>query len=68
MTTTPNFCALCQELIELLSKYQYRLEETYHPDSAEAEKLDAGFRVLERARTVLEKWGNQATTTQTHND
>jgi hypothetical protein len=53
MTPAPDFRALCKELIEMLSKYQDRLEETYHPDSAEAKELDAGFRVLERARAAI---------------
>jgi hypothetical protein len=53
-TTTPDFRARCEELIEVLSKYQYRLEETYHPDATEATKeYEAGFRVLERARADL---------------
>jgi hypothetical protein len=51
---TPDWKALCAELIETLSKYQERLEETYHPDRPEAKELDAGFRVLERARAALE--------------
>jgi hypothetical protein len=50
---TDTFRALCAELIETLSKYHDRLEETYHPDSAEAKELDAGFGVLERARAAL---------------
>jgi len=53
MTTTPEYRALCAELVETLSKYHDRLEETYHPDSAEAKELDAGFGVLERARAAL---------------
>ena len=53
MTTTPDFRARCKELTEVLSKYQDILEETYHPDSAEAEVLSAGFRVLERAEQAL---------------
>ena len=50
---TTDYRALCAELVETLSKYQERLEETYHPDRPEAEELDAGFRVLERARAAL---------------
>jgi len=49
----PDFRARCEELIELLSKYHYRLEETYHPDSPDAKELEAGFRVLERAEAAL---------------
>jgi hypothetical protein len=48
-----DFRALCAELVETLSKYHDRLEETYHPDSAEAKELDAGFGVLEHARALL---------------
>jgi hypothetical protein len=55
--STPDFRALCAELVETLSKYQDRLEETYHPDSAEAKELDAGFGVLERAREALSQAG-----------
>jgi hypothetical protein len=51
--TNPTFRALCAELVETLSKYHDRLEETYHSDSAEAKELDAGFGVLERARAAL---------------
>ena len=45
--------ALCAELADTLTKYQERLEEDYHPDRPEAKELDAGFRVLERARAAL---------------
>lgn len=50
---TTDYRALCAELTETLSKYQDSLEETYHPDRPEAKELDAGFRVLERARAAL---------------
>jgi hypothetical protein len=52
-TPTPDFRARCKELIEMLSKHQDRLEETYHPDATEAKEYEAGFRVLERARADL---------------
>ena len=50
---TTDYRALCAELVETLSKYQEMLEETYHPDQPEAKEMDAGFRVLERARPSL---------------
>jgi len=50
---TSNFRDSCAEMLKILSKYHHILEETYHPDSAEAKELDVGFHVLERARAVL---------------
>jgi len=51
---TDTFRALCQELVETLAEHQDRLEDAYHPDHPEADRLDRSFRLLERARAALE--------------
>ena len=48
-----DFRALCAELVETLAEHQDRLEDSYHPDHSEADRLDRSFRLLERARAAL---------------
>jgi hypothetical protein len=49
-----DYRALCAELVETLAQHQDRLEDAYHPDHPEADRLDRSFRLLERARAALE--------------
>ncbi len=62
------FRALCQELVETLAEHQDRLEDAYHPDHPEADRLDRSFRLLERARDALAQPEPEALTVQECND